>query len=172
MKVFFATLFGLFCLTSCVKQEVGDFKLQYNKVFTISAGSSTTFINVVDFYQRTGWDNFLSGNALKSTDISRVTVASISVAPLLANEISYRFIEEIKVFILNPVDPKSKLQIGSAYPQPNERISNLFLLPGIADIKDYISLDEVRFQIEIRYRELITSNSDHNLELQFNVFKN
>ncbi|MEP7194892.1 MAG: hypothetical protein ABI851_00115 [Saprospiraceae bacterium] len=171
MKLFITFLMLSTSFISCIRQEPGDYKLRYNRPFTIEAGSSTLLTHVYVFNFISGWNNLLSANNLSINDISKVNIFNVSISPFLSNEISYNFIEEIKVFIYDPADRASKLQIGSAYPEPNEKSGILYLLPGIADIKDYVSLNQFNVEVEIRYRELLTSSTDHNLELEFDVYK-
>jgi hypothetical protein len=167
----FLLLLAIASLSSCTKTEDGDFKLAYTRPFRIEAGSGTLLTYVVDMDILTGWTAFLKSNNLTAADIGRISVRSVTISPLLANEISYRFIEEARVFIQDPTKPQSKIPIGSAYPQPNERVSNLFMFPGIADLNDYLPLPQIKVYVELRYRDIITSTTDHQVEMQFNIFK-
>lgn len=160
----------LICLVSCVKQEVGDYTLRFNRVLTIEAGSRTLITHVYGYNIPTSWDNFLVSNNLQNSDIEKVRIKNIVLTPLLGSPISYRFIDAIKVYISDPAKPSNKLPIGEAIPQPNERVSDLYLLPGIADIKDFLSLPNIRIECEIRYRDLITSTTEHNFQLDLDVF--
>ncbi len=168
-------LFNLFVISlliiSCRKQDEGDFTLNYNRSFTIEAGKSPLLTHYIDFNILTGWNSFLSNNKISISDIDRIAIRNISLTPLFSSDFSYQFIEEVKVYIEDPSKTGSSLQIGSAYPQPNEKSGVLYLLPGIADIKDYVTLPQIKIIIGIRFRELVLSSTDHNLALQFDVFK-
>lgn len=157
--------------SSCVRQQEGDLSLQYREVFEIAAGSRTLIINGYTFRITTNWDNFLLSNNLTNDDIEKVRIRNIRIAPNLSNPVSYRFIEEVKVYISDIDKPNARIQFGEAYPELNERTSDLFLLPGIADLKPYISLPRMRVDCEIRYRELITSTTEHIIEMDFDIFK-
>ncbi len=158
-------------LSSCIKQEDGDFALQYREVFEIAAGSRPLIINGYRFNFVTSWDNFLKNNNLVNDDIEKVKIRNIRIAPNLSNPISYRFIEEVKVYISDPNKSNSRIQFGEAYPQANERTSDLFLLPGIADLKPFISLPKMKVECEIRFRDIITSTTENIIELDFDIFK-
>lgn len=164
-------IIAIISLFSCRKQDLGDFTLRFNRTLTIEAGSRSLITHVYGFNIPTGWDNLLSSNQLQNSDIDKVLVKNIRLAPLFSNPISYRFIDAITVYIMDPAKPNIRWPIGDIRPDFNERTGDLFLFPGIADIKDYLSLTQIRIECEIRYRDNITSTTEHNFELDFDVFK-
>ena len=170
MRFFLYLLIGV-SLSSCTKSEEGDFKLSFIRPFRIDAGSGTLLTYVIDMDVPTGWTSFLKANGLTNANIDRVSPRSLTISPQLGNGISYKFVEDVRVYIQDPAKPSSKIQIGRANPLPNEREGNLYLFPGIADLKDYFMLPQVKIYVEFIYRDLITNNSDHQIEMQFNIFK-
>ncbi|NOT38482.1 MAG: hypothetical protein HOP11_14005 [Saprospiraceae bacterium] len=169
-KIFLFLSIG-FLLQSCIKQETGDYTLRFNRILSMEAGSRSLITHVYGFNIPTGWDNLLSSNNLQNSDIEKVLVRNIRLSPLLSSSISYRYIESIKVIIIDPSKPQIRWPIGEATPQFNEGTGDLFLFPGIANLKDYLSLSQMRIECEIRYRDNLTSTTEHDFELEFDVFR-
>jgi len=159
-----------FLFVSCQRQENGQFKLEYLLDFDIQAGSNPLLTHVYTSLIPSFWTGFLSSNSLDNSKISMVRIKSIKIEPLLSGPISYGFFEEVRVFISDPGDKGSKIQIGSAYPVPNESVGELFLLPGLTNVLPYVRLDAFELSVNLRYRNIPQSNSDHRITVEFDVF--
>ncbi|HQX43038.1 MAG: hypothetical protein IPP06_02035 [Saprospiraceae bacterium] len=166
IQVLFLSLWFL----SCQKQENGQYKLEYLMDFDILAGSNPLLTHVYTSLVPSFWTGFLAPNMLDDGKISMVRIKSIKIEPLLSGPVSYGFFEEVRVFISNPADLGSKIQIGSAYPVPNESVGELFLLPGLTDVHPYVRLEAFELSINLRYRNIPQSNSDHRVTVEFDVF--
>lgn len=169
-KFFIAVLF-LVTVFSCRKVEEGDYQMTYDKSFQIRAEWGTIFTHVAEITYWTDWKTFLANNQLTENEVDRITIKDVIISPLLADPISYRFIEEIKVFIFDPNKPNYRIQIASEYPEPNANAGPLYLIPGLAEIKEFMSKERVGISIEMKFRQFVGSNLDQNIHLVFDVYK-
>lgn len=163
-------LAGLVLLSlSCHKPDEGQYKLEYIMDFTIPAGANPLKTHVFERSVTQGWDQFLKANQLHDSMIARVQVYSITVNPLLSNPISYGFVEEMRAFIRDPSIPSTQ-QIGIGNPLPNERTGEFALLPGIAEISSFLRAERFDLQLQLRFRGIPSSFSDHRATFRFDIF--
>ncbi|MBK9271281.1 MAG: hypothetical protein IPM48_06760 [Saprospiraceae bacterium] len=157
------------CFTSCTKQEIGQHRLEYLMDFVIGAGQNPLQTHVYEKAIRSGWEEFLSAHQLHDSLIEKVLIYSIGIRPLLANPISYGFVEEARAFIADKSLPSTQ-QIGIANPVPGEPEGELFLLPGIANVKSFLNKEIFHLILHLRYRNVIRSTTDHLVTFRFEVF--
>jgi len=169
MRVIIILMFFFLSLSSCRKQEVGQHRLEYLMDIVIGAGQNPLQTHVYEKAIRSGWAEFLSNNQLHDSLIEKVLIYSITARPLLADPISYGFIEEARAFIADK-DLPSTQQIGIANPIIGESVGDLQLLPGIADIKNFLRKDIFHLILNLRYRNSIRSTTDHLVTFKFEVF--
>ena len=74
------------------------------------------------------------------------------------------------VQIYNPQDITYKLPIGEIYNIPNNKVEDFYLIPGLAEIKEFVSIPSFKIDLNLRYREIIRTNTDHRLFIKFDVF--
>lgn len=156
-------------LMGCTKQEVGDHQLEYFMDFTITAGSNPLKTHVFEKTIESNWSSFLKANQIHDSMILKINVYSIEINPILSNPISYGFVEEARAFIIDTRLPSTQ-QIGIYNPVPNERVGTLGLLPGIADLKSFLSLNQFNIQIQLRFRNIPSSTTDHRVIVKFNIY--
>jgi hypothetical protein len=143
--------------------------MEYPMDFVIQAGSNPIFTHVSYWSVFSNWNSFSQANNIDISKVTKISPKKIIVTPILNGVISYNFIEEVKVYISAP--GLIKLPIGEVFPYPNLGDGDLFIIPGLANVKDYITSGEFRIDLEIRYREQIRTSTDHRLTLQFDVFE-
>lgn len=154
---------------SCSKQEVGDYKLEYRMRIELDAAANPLLTHVYEQRLPSAWVSFLLGNNLDNEDIRLIRPREVFLSPVLDNEISYKLVSEAHVSLYDPSDPGNKLYIGDIYDNIDDR-EQLYLLPGLADVKELIMLPEFVLQLEMNIRAVPGRSSEHFVVLQFDVF--
>ncbi len=169
-SLFITLLILLF--SSCRKEtESADFFLEYPLDFTIQTGANPILTHVFTWSVPSSWNNFLSQNNLSNSDISSIRPVSIYVTTVFNVPINYDFVEEAKVRIYNPNDASSKQTIGEIYFEPTNREIDLFLLPGLSDCNKFVMLPQFKIDLNLRFREIIRTNTNHRIFIKFGIFK-
>jgi hypothetical protein len=169
-SLFITLLILLF--SSCRKEtENADFFLEYPLDFTIQTGANPILTHVFTWSVPSSWNNFLSQNNLSNSDISSIRPVSIYVTTVFNVPINYDFVEEAKVRIYNPNDASSKQTIGEIYFEPTNREIDLFLLPGLSDCNKFVMLPQFKIDLNLRFREIIRTNTNHRIFIKFGIFK-
>ena len=114
--------------------------------------------------------NFLVQNNLTAEQVTAIKPVSLHITTIFNTPINYDFIEEAKVKIYNPQDITYKLPIGEIYNIPNNKVEDFYLIPGLAEIKEFVSIPSFKIDLNLRYREIIRTNTDHRLFIKFDVF--
>ena len=163
---------SILLFSSCRKEtENADFFLEYPLEFTIQTGANPILTHVFTWSVPSSWNNFLSQNNLSNTDISSIRPVSIYITTPFNSPINYDFVEEAKVRIYNPNDVSSKQTIGEIYFEPTNRDIDLYLLPGLSDCNKYVMLPQFKIDLNLRFREIIRTNTNHRMFIKFGVFK-
>ncbi len=158
-------------LQSCVKQETGDFKLEYRMKLELPADANPLLTHVFEQRMASGWVSFLIANNLDAQDIKMVRPRSIILSPVFDNPVGYELIREAHASIYDPQDPGGKLPIAELY-DPVGNPDELVLLPGLANLKDILAQGEFVLNLELNVRVIPGSVSEHFLTVQFDVFLN
>ncbi|MBK8954640.1 MAG: hypothetical protein IPM34_03660 [Saprospiraceae bacterium] len=165
----FALFLGLLTFFSCSKQETGDFKLEYRMRIELDAAANPLLTHVYQQRLPSAWVSFLLANNLDNEDIRLIRPREVFISPVLDPEISYKLFAEAHVSLFDPSDPLNKLYIGDIYDNIEDR-EELFLLPGLADVKELIMLPEFVLQLEMNLRSVPGRVSEHFVVVQFDVF--
>ncbi len=168
-----AAMLSLFLLMfcACVKQETGDFKLEYRMKLELPADANPLLTHVFEQRMASGWVQFLIANHLETKDIKWVKPRSVVLSPVFDNPVGYELIREAHVSVYDLQDPGGKLPIADLY-DPVGNPDELVLLPGLANLKDILSQPEFVLNLELNVRVVPGSVSEHFLTVQFDVFLN
>jgi hypothetical protein len=168
-----AFFFILWTLTqfSCIKQENGQFQREYQMAIEIPANASPLATH--QFFQnvRSSWTQFLSDNHLQQKDIRLVRPRSIVLTPVFDNPISYDLISDAILYIYPLTTPSQILPIATVT-DPLGSKTELPFLPGLADVKDVVSLPEFTLRLDMHIRVTPGIVSDHHLAVRFDIFLN
>lgn len=171
MKNLYYYLLTLSCLTSCVDNgPEATHQLEYPLSFVIIAGSNPVLTHVNAWQVQSSWQNFLTTNKLTSSQITQVKPRTLRIASVFNTPQNYDYIEEARVKIFDPSKVNFKIPIGEVFFEPKNRDVDFYLVPGLADVKDYVSLDFFNINLDLRYREVIRQNLDQRLILTFDVY--
>jgi len=164
-------LAALFILSSCSKQENGQFQLEYRMSLEIPADANPLFTHVFEKAIASDWNNFLAAHNLNQSNLVKIRPRSVILSPVFNNSISYGIISEIHASIYDLNDPGGMLPIADIYDNIRSD-EELVLLPGLADVKELIKNEEFILKLELNLRQFPGSVSDHFLTVQFDVFVN
>src|SRR6185436_3897118 len=133
LKYFFIILI-LSGLCSCIKQENGDFQLEYRMRIELPADANPILTHKFEQRIASYWIQFLNKNNLEQKDIKKVSPRSIILTPVFDNSISYEIISEAHVSIypinkLNENIPIADIEDPNPLINPDEFI----FPPGLAD---------------------------------------
>lgn len=158
-------------LTSCIKQESGQFQLEYDMPIELPADANPILTHKFELSMPSNFIQFLNANHLSLKDIKKIQPRSIKLTPVFDNAINYDIISEGRVSVYLQRDPNGILQIANIdFPVGNP--AELFFLPGIADVKSIISEPEFVMRLLLNIKVTPGSVSDHHLTVQFDVFIN
>lgn len=154
---------------SCVKQEEGDFKLEYRMRFELPASANPLLTHVFEQQMGTAWIQFLLAHDLDNEDIRMIRPRSVYLSPVFDNPVGYELISEAHAEIYDPQDPGGITPIADLF-DPIGNPEELYLIPGLADIKELIFQPEFVMRLELNVRVVPASVSEHFLTTQFDVF--
>lgn len=158
-------------LCSCIKQENGNFQREFFMNLEIPADANPLLTHVFEQRIASSWVTFLVENHLDQKDIKAVKPRSIILTPVFDNSISYEIITEGHVSIF-PINKLSEiLPIAEIY-NPIGSKDELIFLPGLADVKNIVSQEEFVMRLELNFRVIPGSVSNHHLTVQFDIFLN
>ena len=164
-------LLGISSIFSCRKDTAkATHNLEYPMQFTIQTGANPVLTHVYSWNVASNWDNFLVQNNLTAEQVTAIKPVSLHITTIFNTPINYDFIEEAKVKIYNPQDITYKLPIGEIYNIPNNKVEDFYLIPDLAEIKEFVSIPSFKIDLNLRYREIIRTNTDHRLFIKFDVF--
>lgn len=168
----YSILFALICFQlSCVKQETGDYQLEYRMKLNLPADAHPLQSHIFEKRMASYWSAFLQEKQLDAGNIKAVKPRSIILTPVFDNSISYDIISEGHV-IVYPVNMINQLiPIAEVY-DPVSRDDELIFLPGLADVTSIISQAEFILKLTLNVRSIPGSESEHFLTVQFDVFLN
>lgn len=164
--IFFGVILSF---NSCVKQEEGDFKLEYRMRFELPASANPLLTHVFEQRMGTAWIQFLLAHDLENEDIRMIRPRSVYISPVFDNPVGYELISEARAEIYDPTDPGGITPIADLF-DPIGDPDELFLIPGLADVKELIFQPEFVMRLELKVRVVPASVSEHFLTTQFDVF--
>lgn len=164
-------LLALIFLCACSKQEEGDYKLAYRMRIAVPAGANPLLTHVFEQRLASTWVQFLQTHQLRSEDIRLIRPREVVISPVLEERISYQLIEEAHVSMFDPSDPTGKIYLGDVYDNLEDR-NPFYLLPGLADVSTVLMQSEFILQLELKLRAVPGTESEHYVDVQFDVFLN
>lgn len=158
-------------MTSCSKQEVGDYQLEYRMRLELPADANPLFTHVFEQQIESSWIQFLNSHNLDDSDIRMVRPRSLVLTPALGNSLNYEIFSEAHVNIYDFQDPGGSLPIGDLYDIVGSQ-DELVFLPGLADVKAIIRQPDFIMKLKLNVHVVPGSVTEHDLIVQFDVFKN
>lgn len=171
MKSMLFSLLGLLLLSACSDQEKGDFQLTYRMRVALPAGANPLLTHVFEQRLASTWVQFLQTHQLQPDDIRLIRPREVVISPVLEERISYQLIEEAHVSMYDPSDPAGKIYLGDVYDNLEDR-NPFYLLPGLADVTTVLMQSEFILQLELKLRAVPGIESEHYVDVQFDVFLN
>lgn len=165
MKYWVLTILILCCL-SCRKEETPLFIMEYNMNVPFQPSTNTAITYRVS--QRdiiSSYDRMLLDNGLTREDVKTVRVRSAVIYPVGRN-IGYGILQRIEVSIFDPSDPDDLLMIAEEFPLPNDRRSELPMLPGLPNLKRFVELDFFGLDVGYVLRRPLSERIDNIVRLR------
>lgn len=171
MNIFRPALFLalLMLLSSCNKDENFLFELEYEASIEIPAGLNpieTHFSRSAELF--TNLNNQLAARGLQLSDIRAIQPVEVSLRPNVGI-LDYRIFTEMNAFLIPIDDPNDRLELGFALDPRLFDNSIVQLIPGIADVTDYLNAGVIYLQLRFRIQEIPLGRTQHILRVRFRV---
>jgi hypothetical protein len=163
------SLFPVFALCglsffSCKKDDnpVG-FDMQYRQEFSIPAGLSVFAVH--HFYLKnipSQYANLLAENGRTDAEVTGIIPTKAELSGIFGDA-SFDFIEEASIRVYLEKDPTDYLECAYRQPVPLNPGNTLPLIPGLGDVKKYLS--EARFSVDVSLRLRRTTDEETTTRL-------
>lgn len=165
-----AVFFGLLLLlSSCSRDENFLFELEYQASIEIPAGLNpieTHFSRSAEIF--TNLTNELNARGLQLSDIRAIQPVEVSLRPN-AGVLDYRIFTEMNAFLIPIDDPNDRLELAFALDPRLFDNSVIQLIPGIADVTDYLNTGLIYLQLRFRIQDIPLTRTQHVLRVRFRV---
>lgn len=164
-------LFILLVLTflSCRRDENKLFELVYEGAIEIPPGLNPVeshFSRTAEIF--TNLNAELNARGLTLSDIRSIQPIEVRLRPDIGF-VDYRSFTEMNAFIVSVTDPDDRLEVGFALDPRIFDNSVVNLIPGIADVKEYLDDGIIYLQLRFRVQEIPLSRTQHILRVRFQV---
>lgn len=167
--IWICSLLTLTVLSGCKKDAEPLFELLYEGAVEIPAGLSpieSHFTRSAEIF--TNLNAELKARGLSLSDIGAIQPVEVRISPEIG-VFDYRTISEMNAFILSIQNPNERVEIGFAQaPQQFDR-SVIQLIPGIADLTDYLTQGIIYLQLRFRLNTVTVSRTQHRITVRFRV---
>ena len=162
-------LLALVGMAGCVKDEQTLFELTYEASIEIPAGLNpveTHFSRSAEIF--THLSNELNARGLTLQDVKAIQPVEVSLRPDVG-VLDYRIFTEMNTFLIPIDDPNDRIELAfNLDPRLFDR-SVIQLIPGIADVTDYLTRGLIYLQLRFRIQDIPLSRSQHTLRVRFRV---
>jgi hypothetical protein len=166
-KLFLISALCLF-LSSCKKDDTTPaFDMTFRQEFTIQPGLSV--FSTHHYYLKnlpTFYGQLLSDNNKTDAQITRIEPTQINLSAVFGDA-NFDFIEEASIRVYLESDPSDYLEFAYRFPVPLETGNNLGLIPGLANVKRFLSQDRYSVDISLRLRDTPTEEIPTRLDWIF-----
>jgi hypothetical protein len=167
--IWLCSLLSLTLLSGCTKDAEPLFELRYEGAVEIPAGLNPVeshFTRSAEIF--TNLNAELTARGLTLEDIGAIQPVEVRISPEIGI-FDYRTISEMNAFVLSIQDPNDRVEIGFAQaPQQFDR-TVLQLIPGIADLTDFLAEGIIYLQLRFRLNTVTVSRTQHRVTVRFRV---
>ncbi|MFN4253755.1 MAG: hypothetical protein ACK4Q5_01975 [Saprospiraceae bacterium] len=160
-------LFGLLFF-SCKKDDTpAGFDMQYRQEFSIPAGLSVFAVH--HFYLKnipSQYATLLDNNGKTDADIAGIIPTKAELSGIFGDA-SFDFIEEASIRLYLEKDPTDYLECAYRLPVPLNPGNSLPLIPGLGDVKKYLSEPRFSVDVSLRLRRTTDEETTTRLDLLF-----
>jgi hypothetical protein len=164
LPIYFLLTLCLF-LSACKKEDTSQgFDMTFRQEFVIQPGLNV--FSVHHYYLKSlpsRYTQLLAEHNKTDADILRIEPTQINLSGVFGDA-NFDFVEEASVRVYLESDPTDYLEFAYRYPVPLETGNNLGLIPGLANVKRFLSQDRYSVDVSLRLRNTTTEEIQARLD--------